>query len=314
MNKHVIEVLNRYDFQIDKHLAYGFINDYEVNVFEGPMTNGPIFFFSTYLNDVKKQLFVTQIKQRKLSMVQANYFEFGVFVIIGAMSGKGFAKKYDEVMGIILSTLESLEAPKKDICPLTGVELDEENSNINYLNNGVKIKMTHEALNDINKKIEQVNEDFVNAPNNYLRGFLGILLGALTGLVISIILNYLGFVSSVSSIVSIFFGIFLYKKFGGKPNGVMIAMSLITTLIFMVGFVLIIYMLFANAYMQEAHMDLVWFDAFLYLLSKNSDFASSFRHDILMYGLFYAIAAGVSIFSLINSIKRPKTINQNQQQ
>ena len=61
-------------------------------------------------------------------------------------------------------------------------------------------------------------------------------------------------------------------------------------------------------------MDLVWFDAFLYLLSKNSDFASSFRHDILMYGLFYAIAAGFSIYSLINSIKRPKTINQNQQQ
>ena len=69
------------------------------------------------------------------------------------------------------------------------------------------------------------DKNFEETPNNYGKGVLGLLLGALIGAVSYVILFMLGFISAISAFLSIMLGSLFYKKFGGKPNKVMVVMA-----------------------------------------------------------------------------------------
>ena len=309
MNKHIINVLQKYDFSFDKRNGYGYIKGYEVNVVNPPATNGPFFYFSTNLPTDKKMLFVAKMKAYKISLLVPGYFEFGVFVMIGAMTSRSFEKKFDDVLNKVLETLDALEAPKKEICPSTGVELTPDNSKkVSVGDQGVMVTLTNEAIESFNSLVNQVNEEYTKAPNNYFKGFCGILLGAIAGVIATLIFYEIGVVSALSSILSIFLGIFLYKKFGGKPNGVMIAMSLVTTIVFILGFILYIYVNFSVALAAENGLNYTGIEALKYAMNTYEEVANGFRQDMLMNVVFWAIAAGVSIFALVKSIKRPQNI------
>ena len=51
MNKHIVNGLSKYNFEFDKNHGYGFIDDYEVNVFNNSLAGGPFFIFLTYLSE-----------------------------------------------------------------------------------------------------------------------------------------------------------------------------------------------------------------------------------------------------------------------
>ena len=125
MNKHVINALSSYEFTYEKYTAYGQIDGYEVNVLCRPLDIGPILIFSTYMSLEKKNAFINRIKSKRFSMVSASALEFGVVVTIGVMTPGGVEKKFKEVLPVILSLLDEFEAPKKDICPLSGIEMDD---------------------------------------------------------------------------------------------------------------------------------------------------------------------------------------------
>ena len=313
MNKHIVNVLNKYSFEFEKNTAYGTINGYEVNVINLPMANGPIFYFSTNLTLEKKALFVQKMKNYKISLLTANYFEFGVSVMIGAFTSKSFEKKFDDTMGKILNTLDLLEAPKKEFCPSSGIELSLDNSTLASINTNaglpIKVRLTNEAINDVNNLITQVNEEFKNAPNNYLKGYMGIFLGAVVGVIATIVLASLGFVSAISPLISIFLGVFLYKKFGGKPNWIMIVMSFVTTIVFILGYILYVYVVYSNGICSEQNIALAGIDALKYCLNADEELAKSFRSDLIFNLLFCLVAVAASAFSLAKSIKRPQNIN-----
>ena len=238
-----------------------------------------------------------------------NYFDFGVFVMIGCLTGGTFEKKFDGVMTNILKVLEFLEAPKKDICPSSGVELTEENSTLIGVQIGafpIQVTLTNDAVTSVNQAIEQVNEDFKQAPNNYLKGYLGIMIGGVAGVVATIVFSAMGFVSALSSFISIFLGIFLYKKFGGKPNWVMIVMSLLTTIVFILGVILYAYVNISVAMLAENGITKAGIDALKYCLENSDEIAKSFRMDMLLNGLFCVIGIAASIMYMKNQVKRPK--------
>ena len=309
MNKKMMETLSKYNFTYEGNTGYGEIDGYEVNVINNPTALGPVFFFSTYLSLEKKNLFSSKMQNKKIKMLQAGYFNYGVFVMIGAMTYGQFAKIFDGVMEQILKTLEEIEAPKKDICPATGEELDEVNYDTIYLPDIMaKVRMKQGSADLINEEIKKSNEEFKNAPNNYLAGFFGILIGGLVGVAITFILSMLGFIASLSSIVSILLGTTLYKKFGGKPNAVMIVMSIVTTLLMITGFIFYIYLKTANNITIENNMDLTGFAAFKYCMENADGFSRSFISDMGLNVLFIAIGGGISAVDLAKSIKRPKEI------
>lgn len=204
--------LEQLRLQIRKNHAYGFINDYEVNINHVPTGLGPVFLFSTFLSQSQKNEFVLRMNSKKISFVQAQAFDFGVAVIIGSLTIKGFGAKCAEVLPIVLEILESLGAPKKDICPQSGETLNElESKTVVLPGTKNKIRLSNNAVITVNSTIEKSNEDFKNAPNHYLRGFGGILLGALAGVVATYLFALAGLISALSLVISIFLGVFLYK-------------------------------------------------------------------------------------------------------
>ena len=313
MNKHIVNALQKYQFEFNNNWGYGKINGYEVNVINLATATGPMFWFSTNLTLEKKWLFVEKMKNYKISLLMPSYFEFGVMVMIGALTGGTFEKKFDGVLEKILSTLALLDAPKSEICPSSGIELTEDNSSFSNVNlsNGltIKIRLTNEAVEKVNNLITQVNEEFKSAPNNYLKGFMGIVLGAIAGVIATIIFSYIGIVSALSAFISIFLGVFLYKKFGGKPNWVMIVMAFVTTIVFILGYIVLSYMMFSTSHVAEMGLNLSGFDALKYCLQEYEELASAFRSDIIFNLIFCLIGVFASAFSLIRSINRPKNIN-----
>ena len=309
MNKHIVNALKDYGFTFEKNHGYGFIGGYEVNVVNNPMAYGPVFTFSTYLPQTKKNDFVMELNSRKISLLQCAPFDFGVAVMIGAMTAGTFEKKFPNVISVILEILEKLEAPKKDICPQSGEKLDEvESKTIVLPADGIKVTLSAKAIETVNSMISKNNEDFEKMPNNYAKGFGGILLGALAGLALTIIFSLAGIITAFSSLVAIFLGVFLYKKFGGKPNGVMIFMSFATTLIVLLGAVFLAYVMVANQACVEAGVDLKGIPALSLCLERVPEFRAMFIGDMALNGLFILLGEGFSIFRLTQMIRRPKNI------
>ena len=309
MNKHIINSLAEYDFKYEKNYGYGHINGYEVNVFNNFSMPGPFFLFSTYLPQRKKNDFIVQMNDKKFSLVQVNFFDYGVMVMIGAVTAKGFEKKFKEVLPVILNILETLEAPKADICPQSGDPIDETDCKmISLPNTQTKIRLSSKAVAVVNSNIEKSNQDFKNAPNNYLKGFGGIIIGAFAGLVVSVIMSLTGFITALSAWASIFVGTTLYKKFGGKPNWVMIVMSFVTTLIFILGGMVLMYALAAQGAALEVGLEMEPFEALKYLIDNSTEFEDMFNLDIALTALFIGIAEACSIGQLVRSVRRPKAV------
>ena len=307
MNKHVINVLSKYNFTYNKYFGYGFIEDYEVNVVNYPSSVGPTFLFSTYLTQNQKNDFVQKVNNLKVKLVTANYFEFGISVTIVAMTGKSFEPKFEEVMPKVLDILRELEAPKRDICPQSGEVLDPVESRTITIDN-FKFTLSCGAINTINSSVEKINEDYENAPNNYLKGFLGIVIGAIAGVALTIVLWLFGFVTTFAPLLSILLGVFLYKKFGGKQNWVMIVMSFVTTIVFILGAFIVVYAISANIAAAEAGYFFKLFEALKYVLANSPEFKRTFYMDLALNAFFILLAEGFSIFRLVKDIKRPQKV------
>lgn len=309
MNKHIVNALKDYKFTFDKNNGYGFINDYEVNVFNNLMAVGPVFIFSTYLSQTKKNDFIIKMNDRKIPLVQTQAFDFGVMVTIGSMTAKSFEKKCNEVLPIILEILESIDAPKKDICPQSGEKLDELDSKTVILpGTKIKIRLSNKAVAVVNNNIDKSNEDYEIAPNNYLKGFAGIFIGALVGVVLTVIFALLGYITALAPLVSIFFGIFLYKKFGGKQNHVMIIMSFLTTLVILLSTLIIMYIIVADKGLAEAGLSYRGINAFFYCIQNIPEFKKLFYIDLALNSFVILLVEGLSIYRLIKMIKRPKNL------
>lgn len=307
MNKHVVNALKQYEFTYDRNIGYGCINGYEVNVLANLVAWGPIFFFSTFLSQSKKNDFVIKLNAKKIPLVRTEAFDFGVVVMIGVMTAGSIEKKCGKVIPVILEILELLEAPKKDICPQSGEGIDEQNSKVTILpENKVKIRLSNNAILAVNSTIEKNNEDFQEAPNNYFRGFGGIFIGALTGLALTVIFALLGYITALAPLVSIIFGVYLYSKFGGKQNYVMIIMSFVTTLVVILGAITLMYIVAANKAVIKVGLDYRGFEALTYCLKAVPEFQRLFYLDLSLNAFFILLAEGFSIYRLIKMIQRPK--------
>lgn len=309
MNQHVINALSDYDFKWEKNSGYGTIDGYEVNVLLNKMSAGPVFVFSTFLAQSKKNDFIVQMNSHNFKLVQTSSFDYGVMVMIGAMTAGGFEKKIAEVLPVILETLNSLEAPKNDICPQSGEALNIMDSNIiSVAGTEMHIRLTNKAIETVNSTIAKSNEEFENAPNNYLKGFIGIAIGALAGVACTVIMSLLGYITAFSAWISIFLGVALYKKFGGKPNKVMIVMSFVTTTVFILGGLFLMYVVASRTAAVNAGVDMSGFEALKFCLENSEECRRLFTADILLTAFFIVLAQSLSIFGLRRMIKRPKNI------
>lgn len=194
----------------------------------------------------------------------------------------------------------------KGFCACCGKEIDEENSKKCNID-GFTITLSNECVNKENSSIQEANENFKNAPNNYLKGFIGALIGGIIGAGLSVLFYYLGFVSALSSIVSVLLGSFLYAKFGGKENKMMIVIVTITTLVCLIISHFATYIVVAGITAKENGLIMSSFEAFS-IVMKDAEVSRAFYTDLVLIIVFALVGIGCEIYYLSKKIKRKKSI------
>jgi uncharacterized membrane protein len=234
------------------------------------------------------------------------FSRYGLFVGLTGWTNSSLSKSLPTVIDKVFGCLLENGALAHSCCPICGMEMSEEERKKAEIE-GITVSMHSNCIVERNSEIQVAEKSFNSAPNNYLKGFLGAVIGGLLGVGLTVILFNLGYVSAITAVVSVALGAYLYKRFGGKPNGTMIVIVSATTLISLLGTVFGLYMLAAYGLSLEAGDTYGMWESFS-IYMKDEAFAASFRSDMLMVLLFTGIGLFWMVGSLRKSIKREKEI------
>ena len=186
-------------------------------------------------------------------------------------------------------------------CPVCGVPIYDENSKVCVIN-GHKITLDKDCATKVIIKEEEEQRAIESAPNNYGKGFAGALVGGVCGIILATILYVIGFISAISSGVAFIVGMVLYKKFGGKPNWMMIFIVSLTTLVCMTLTIFVINVVYAYIMVLGEGYVMSAMEAFAVFM-QNEQYARAFWVDIGMTALFTVVG---SLFVMIVYVRRKK--------
>lgn len=310
MHKKYKEYFESHGAIVSGDKAYGVINGYEVNFLgiipyasENYGNGGVTLHITYYAVDESRRAIESEFKILETKFVRYSFDKFGVkFVITDWTAGK-IANKIEEIINKVSEILNNYNALGSAYCPICGMALPENATK--RLINGMAIKLDDDCVNKLNEMIDQENREFEAAPNNYFKGFLGALIGGVVGAVVAILFYLVGFVSAISSFVAFFIGVLLYKKFGGKPNKMMLVIVTATTFVCMVASVVSIYLYTAGVAGAEYGLGAV--EAFAVLM-EDAEFSGLFYTDLALTILFCILGCVFEVVKTARGIKRSKNI------
>lgn len=306
MNKKIKEYFTNKGLTINKETGYGVIKGYETNLICMPYSQAPVMLhISTYVTDEVKPKIISVINNMNVKMLNASFTPYGLLIGLNDITIKKLLNRLDNILDSIYAILIDYEALPKEYCPLCGGILKENAKTYNI--EGMSIMLDPDCVEKVNLAIEQENKDFEKAPNNYLRGFLGTLVGAIVGAMSFIVLYMMGFISAISAFVSILLGAYLYKKLGGKPNKMMIVFTAVTTLVVLLLTVFVLYIVAAKGLVTENGFTSTGFKAFTDMMTVK-EFKSGFTRDMLMTVLFTLVGIFYQVIDMAKSIKRTEKI------
>lgn len=308
MNKKVISLLQQYGLIVTGSTAYGIMQGYETSLRSpSPMEQSAYYIHvNFYATDEKKQEIAAELGRTGIKLT-ATPSAYGLTICFPAAFAGTLVKNLPVLFDRLIALLKQNELPGADTCPYDGkplIEAEKKRCSIN----GFYVTLNNDCVSSINQQIEEENRAFANAPNNYIQGICGALLGGIVGAACTIALYYIGFISSISAIVAVLLGAFLYRKFGGKPNVMMIVIVSVVSLVCIgIGFFLT-YLIAAGAAAAEVGLHMSALDALL-LCMDDPEFASGFYADLMMLFVFALVGISIVIGTLIRQIKRPKNIS-----
>ena len=307
MNKKLAAALQQHGMTVTGNSAYGTVQGYEMSLrAPSPMEQSAYFLHvSFYASEEKKQETANEIARfgNKLRVENSAY---GLTITLPQPVFT--LNPLIEAIGVLFEKLPALfkqkEIPGADVCPYDGNPMTENSKRC--VMNGFFVTLNNDCIGSINKAIEEENRLFANAPNNYLQGICGALVGGVVGAALVIALYFMEYVASISAIIAVMLGAFLYRKFGGKPNAVMIVIVSVISLIFiLIGY----YAAVIIDIISEFSLDFGSAVELLNLnLAENPEFSKLFYTNLALLLVFTALGIGVMIFSLVRQIKRPKNI------
>ena len=264
--------------------------------------------FSCYTTDEQKRTVEEAFRAAATKYTKYSFTSYGLLLGLNDFTIKRLAGRMGQIFEFAVQTLKNCGALGSGYCPVCGKGF-EEGENRKYAIDGAQITVHTACIGDINRLIEAENADFINAPNNYLKGFAGALIGAVVGAALCILIYMGGYLSTISAFISIAIGWFLYRKFGGKQNWVMVVMISVLTLIAMIAALYgaaIIQV--GNAYIDAGYREVNYIEAFSYEMTYNDELREAFYSDLTWLIVFTVLGAAFMIFTIIKSIKRPTTI------
>ena len=307
MNKKLAALLQQYNLTVFENMAYGVIQGYEISV-RVPNTMEQFCYIhaSFYATEDKKNAIAAELAKSK-PRLGAALTAYGLKVAYPVFIMSSLIKNLPVIFQRLTDLLKQYEAPGAEFCPYCGQPLDPANKKRCSID-GFSVTLNADCVGSINKQIDEENRAFANAPNNYMQGICGALLGGIVGAACTIALYYIGFVSSLSAIIAVLLGAFLYRKFGGKPNVMMIVIVSVVSLILIGAAFFVSYLIAAGTAAAEAGLHMSALDALLICLD-DSEFASAFYSDFAMLFVFTIVGIVIVVISLVRQIKRPKNIS-----
>ena len=305
MNKKLAALLQQYNLTVFENMAYGVIQGYEISV-RVPNTMEQFCYIhaSFYATEDKKNAIAAELAKSK-PRPGAALTAYGLKVAYPVFIMSSLIKNLPVIFQRLTDLLKQYEAPGAEFCPYCGQPLDPANKKRCSID-GFSVTLNADCVGSINKQIDEENRAFANAPNNYLQGICGALVGGVVGAALVIALYFMEYVASISAIIAVMLGAFLYRKFGGKPNAVMIVIVSVISLIFiLIGY----YAAVIIDIISEFSLDFGSAVELLNLnLAENPEFSKLFYTNLALLLVFTALGIGVMIFSLVRQIKRPKNI------
>lgn len=291
---------------IEKNSAYGVVKGYETNASVAVFDNTYPYkvHISFYATDDQKRNIETALRNLTLKFFRFRFTQYGVTLGFNGMTANKALAGMSDALDKIYAVLDGNGVAGNSCCPVCGKPLDTSVTRKCNID-GFKITIENDCLNNLNSVINAENQEFDNAPDNYLKGFAGALIGGLAGAALTVILYLLGFVSSICAIVAIVLGAFLYEKFKGKPNKMMVVIVAATTLVCMVAAIFGTYIVMAGIAGEE--YGLTGFEAFD-LCMGDEEFRRAFFGDLALVLVYSALGIGVEIYILVKRIKRKTTI------
>lgn len=307
MNKAVARFLTEQGLTVSGNTAYGEVGGYEVNASLHTMTGGstPLHIhFSCFTTPEQKHAIEEALGAADLfGVTLLDWTPCGVFIGSKIPTLKKFAQRLADSFRRLPMILSANGALGLGYCPVCGESLSGESKVCHT--DGMQITMDCACMANINAAIQNENQAFSDAPNHYLRGFGGAVLGGLVGALVAYVLFQIGFISALSVFVAIALGAFLYQKFGGKPNVGMILIVSLTSFAFMIASVFGVYLVAISNMLAEEGLDMTAIEAFGALM-ENSDFSKGFLTDLWMTVLFSVIGVVGEVIMLVRKIKRPR--------
>lgn len=304
MNKKIKTYFESLGLSIQGNNAYGTIRGYEVSANVAMLdTVSPIKIHVNFYMPI-------QVKVQMASEIRALAYKH--FVIDLDMYGVSLGfndpltvgkllNRMPDMMNNIFNAFDKYEAKGIGYCPICGDVLQENSKQ--YSLDWALVTMDNSCVANINRSIVNENNSFASAPNNYLKGTLGALLGACVGVVAFVILFFIGYISALTSFIAIILGAFLYKKFGGKQDKVMVLIVSLVSVLSMVLTIFGIYVLASQGLASEFGFHSSGFQAFKDMMTI-AEFSKEFKTNLLMTILYTFIGVAYEAYSLNKSVKR----------
>ena len=308
MNKKLKNYFEQLGFNVQGNNAYGSLNNCEVSVNVVMLDHvAPVkLHVNLYASDENKGKILRELQSLRLKYFIASADAYGIILGFNdPWTVGGLIKRIPEMLDKIFVIFTKYEAKGIGYCPLCGEELKEGAKQYNI--SGALITMDPECVNKVNEVIEAVNKDFKEAPNNYLKGTIGAVIGALVGAIAFIVLFFIGFISAITSLIAIVLGTYLYKKFGGKPNAIMVVIVSVVSIAAMLLSVWGIYVFAAETLALEYGFASTGLQAFNDMMTI-PEFSKEFTSNLLMTVVFTAVGVIFEIVQLSKSVKRQGTI------
>lgn len=304
-NKYLNYFVDKGFTYVDKFTVKGDIRGYRVNAAYNPMNGLPVMHIAFYSTENQRVAVEQVLKAKAYTRFKYNFDQFGLLLMFQDMTIGAWLKRIDEIIATIFDALEENQILGAKYCPVCGKELGENAAERKL--NGVTIAIDNDCIATINKQIDEENASFDEQPNNYGLGTVGALIGGVAGLAVFIVLYLAGFIGALSAFVSMIVGEILYKKFGGKPNKMMVVILSATTVVFMLGGMFGTTLIECGKLAADAGANISNLEAFK-IIMNNADGQKWFWSNMLMTTLFTLFGIVWEIVRLVQSIKRPNKV------
>ena len=272
----------------EKNVFYGVYKGYELTL----AVNQQFFVHLNFFADgnVKAQAVRVFHTASNQTMTNVGVSVYGLAATVNGMTTNSIMKKITEKLDATIAYLNVNEAKGVGYCPCCGEECDLLKT---IRVNDVYVSLDDKCYNEV-AKVAAVEEQHYNAqPNNYLKGFLGALLGAGIGAVAWVALYYMGFLSALTAVLAVFLGNYFYVKFGGKANNVkniiVAGVSLVVLVLACVG----IYYVEVGSVIAANNLNMTPFE----LIFSDEELTGMFVSDMAMNVIFTIIGVVAQVAS-----------------